>query len=158
LRVLVATTTVAMGVNTPAWSVVIAGLDHPDSPYSVAEYKNMVGRAGRLGFTPKGKSFLVAAGAAEEHRLWNTYVLGQPEALVSRFSDQEPLSLVCRVLATAAASKTNGLSGQELVDFIQSTFAAHQGGSRFDSATIFSTIERLLEAGLVEQIEDRYRL
>ena len=39
-----------MGVNTPAWSVVIAGLEHPDSPYSVAEYKNMVGRAGRLGY------------------------------------------------------------------------------------------------------------
>ena len=44
LKVLVATTTLAMGVNTPAWSVVIAGLEHPDSPYSVAEYKNMVGR------------------------------------------------------------------------------------------------------------------
>jgi len=158
LKVLVATTTVAMGVNTPAWSVVIAGLDHPDSPYSVAEYKNMVGRAGRLGFTPKGKSFLVAATASEEHRLWGTYVLGQPEALVSRFSDQEPLSLVCRVLATATASKTNGLSDQELVDFIQSTFAAHQGGNRLDSATVFQAVERLFEARLVERIEDRYRL
>jgi len=147
-----------MGVNTPAWSVVIAGLDRPDSPYSVAEYKNMVGRAGRLGFTPKGKSFLVAASAAEEHWLWNTYVLGQPEALVSRFSDQEPLSLVCRVLATAAAAKTDGLSGQELVDFIQSTFAAHQGGNKLDSTTVFQAVERLFEARLVERIEDRYRL
>jgi len=46
LRVIVATTTLAMGVNTPASSVVIAGLMHPgDSPYSVAEYKNLVGRA-----------------------------------------------------------------------------------------------------------------
>jgi len=69
LKVLVATTTLAMGVNTPAWSVVIAGLEHPDSPYSVAEYKNMVGRAGRLGYTPKGKSFLVAATGADAHLL-----------------------------------------------------------------------------------------
>lgn len=158
LKVLVATTTVAMGVNTPAWSVVIAGLDHPDSPYSVAEYKNMVGRAGRLGFTPRGKSFLVAATPAEEYRLWNTYVLGKPEALVSRFSNQDPLSLVCRVLATAAAAKTDGLSAQELADFIQSTFAAHQGGSRLDGAVVSRTVERLFEAGLVERIGDRYRL
>jgi helicase len=158
LKVLVATTTLAMGVNTPAWSVVIAGLDHPDSPYSVAEYKNMVGRAGRLGYTTKGKSFLIAASSADAHLLWRKYVLGHPEALVSRFADQEPLSLVCRVLATAAASKTDGLSAQELVDFVQSTFAAHQQGSRFDGATITRVLQRLASAGLVETFDDRYRL
>jgi replicative superfamily II helicase len=51
IRVIVATTTLAMGVNTPASSVVIAGLEHPsqNNPYSIAEYKNLVGRAGRLG-------------------------------------------------------------------------------------------------------------
>lgn len=159
LKVLVATTTLAMGVNTPAWSVVIAGLEHPgDSPYSVAEYKNMVGRAGRLGFSPKGKSFLVAPSPADAYRLWNKYVLGHPEALVSRFSDQEPLSLICRVLATASASKANGLSKQELIDFVQSTFAAHQQGQVFDAATVSNTIARLASAGLVEEIEGRYRL
>jgi replicative superfamily II helicase len=158
LKVLVATTTLAMGVNTPAWSVVIAGLEHPGSPYSVAEYKNMVGRAGRLGYTSKGKSFLVAASGAEAHQLWHKYVLGRPEALVSRFSDQEPLSLICRVLATAAASKANGLSARELVDFVQSTFAAHQRCSRFDAATISAVLQRLLSAGLVERVDDQYRL
>src|SRR5208282_4673963 len=36
LRVIAATTTLAMGVNTPAEAVVIAGLDHPENkPYSV---------------------------------------------------------------------------------------------------------------------------
>jgi len=158
LKVLVATTTLAMGVNTPAWSVVIAGLEHPDSPYTVAEYKNMVGRAGRLGFTPRGKSFLVAATSADAYLLWHKYVLGQPEALVSRFSDQEPLSLICRVLATAAASKTDGLSAQELVDFVQSTFAAHQQGSHFDAAVIADVLRQLVAAGLVETVDDRHRL
>jgi superfamily II DNA/RNA helicase len=58
LRVIVATTTLAMGVNTPASAVVIAGLEHPgQQPYSVAEYKNLVGRAGRLGYaTCRGAS------------------------------------------------------------------------------------------------------
>jgi hypothetical protein len=50
LRVIAATTTLAMGVNTPAEAVVIVGLMHPrDQPYPVAEYKNIVGWAGRLG-------------------------------------------------------------------------------------------------------------
>jgi replicative superfamily II helicase len=158
LKVLVSTTTLAMGVNTPAWSVVIAGLEHPDAPYSVAEYKNMVGRAGRQGFTPTGKSFLVAPTMAAAHTLWINYVLGKPESLMSRFADQEPLSLICRVLATANASKTDGLTETELVDFIQSTFAAHQQGGILSSAYISNALARLLQATLVEQLADRYRL
>jgi helicase len=158
LRVLVATTTLAMGVNTPAWSVVIAGLEHPDNPYSVAEYKNMVGRAGRLGFTPTGKSFLITPTPADAHRLWQNYVLGKPEPLVSRFADQDPLSLICRVLATAGASKTDGFTQQELIDFIQSTFAAHQLGSVLSSVTVAENLRRLASAALVEQIDDRSRL
>lgn len=159
LNVLVATTTVAMGVNTPAWSVIIAGLEHPGGdPYSIAEYKNMAGRAGRLGFTPKGKSFVVACSPAEANQLWNKYILGKPEALISRFSDQEPLSLICRVLATANASKTNGLSESDLTDFIQSTFAGHQKGITLDASDITRSIVSLTEAAIIERVEDRYRL
>jgi replicative superfamily II helicase len=147
-----------MGVNTPAWSVIIAGLEHPDSPYSIAEYKNMVGRAGRLGYTPRGKSFLIAPTMADAHRLWNQYVIGTPESLESRFADQEPLSLICRVLATAGASRTDGLTQQELIDFVQSTFGAHQRGTLLSDQTISANLNRLLSAGLVEQIDTRIRL
>jgi helicase len=158
LKVLVATTTLAMGVNTPAWSVVIAGLDHPDSPYTVAEYKNMVGRAGRLGFTPKGKSFLVASNGSEEYKCWNHYVRGEPEALLSRFADQEPLSLICRVLATANAARTDGLTEPDLLAFIQSTFASHQQRQVLAPEEITDAINRLGGAGLIESLGDRYRL
>ena len=82
LRVIVATTTLAMGVNTPASSVVIAGLTHPDgSSYSVAEYKNLVGRAGRLGFTERGTSYLVAMSPHEAQDFWGRYVTAAPEDL-----------------------------------------------------------------------------
>ena len=96
LRVITATTTLAMGVNTPASSVVIVGLTHPgDVPYSVAEYKNLVGRAGRLGFSEKGSSYLVALDPRTEHDYWTRYVNGSPENLVSRFLDKntDPRSL-----------------------------------------------------------------
>ncbi len=62
LRVIVATPTLAMGINTPAAAVAIVGLTHPGpvpTAYSVAEYKNMAGRAGRLGFTDRGESYLI---------------------------------------------------------------------------------------------------
>ena len=78
LRVIAATTTLAMGVNTPAETVIVAGLDHPGGvPYSVAEYKNIVGRAGRLGYATRGSSFVVVMSPSEEHVIWSKYVLGK---------------------------------------------------------------------------------
>jgi replicative superfamily II helicase len=72
LLVIVATTTLAMGVNTPASAVVIVGLEHPSAegpqPYSVAEYKNLIGRAGRLGYAERGASYLIATSPREENQ------------------------------------------------------------------------------------------
>ncbi|HLG56847.1 MAG TPA: DEAD/DEAH box helicase [Vicinamibacterales bacterium] len=159
VRVLVATTTLAMGVNTPAWSVVIEGLMHPgQTPYSVAEYKNMVGRAGRLGWTPKGKSFLIAPTSGDEYHLWSTYVRGNPESLQSRFAQQDLLTAVCRVLGTATAAKAPGLSESEIVAFLQSTFAAFQTGRIWSEADIRRAVQRLTASGLAETHEGRLRL
>lgn len=157
VRVLVATTTLAMGVNTPAWSVVIEGLMHPgDVPYSVAEYKNMVGRAGRLGWTPTGKAFLVAPN--DEYHLWTHYVRGSPEALRSRFAEQNVLTAVCRVLGTATASKVPSLSEEDVSVFLRSTFAAFQTGQSWSDSEIRNAIHRLVESKLVEVIDSRLRL
>jgi replicative superfamily II helicase len=163
LQVLTATTTLAMGVNTPAWSVVIAGLEHPDGPYSVAEYKNMVGRAGRLGFTPKGKSFLVATSRAEEDQLWRNYVSAHPEDVVSRFQDTNILSLICRVLATAAASRTPEMTEEELVGFIENSFGAYQtqrrtGQQLWEPNVIRDALQRLVRHELVSCEQGRFRL
>lgn len=159
IKVLVTTTTLAMGVNTPAWSVVIEGLEHPGNvPYTVAEYKNMVGRAGRLGWSPKGKSFLIAPKSADEFRLWQTYVQGQPEALYSRFGGESPLLAICRVLGTAAGAKVPGLTEAEVLDFLQSTFAAFQTGQLWPIPDLQNAVRRLVAAQLVEESDSRMRL
>jgi helicase len=163
LKVLVATTTLAMGVNTPAWSVVIAGLEHPDGPYSVAEYKNMVGRAGRLGYSPQGKSFLISTSPGDEYRDWSNYVNSEPEDIVSRFTDSDALSLICRILATAALSRVSSMSEEEIVDFVEDSFAGFKFRKQFGQAlwtaqTIREGLQRLLGRGLVETREGKYRL
>lgn len=159
VKVLVATTTLAMGVNTPAWSVVIEGLQHPGgNSYTVAEYKNMVGRAGRLGWSPKGKAFLISRGGGDEARLWKSYVCSQPEPLISRFAQQDLLSAVCRVLATAKAIKVPGLNADEVVNFFQSSFAAYLAGHSWSVSQIRSAVFNLEQAGLVEELDGKYRL
>jgi replicative superfamily II helicase len=133
LRVIAATTTLAMGVNTPAEAVVIVGLEHPGpEPYSVAEYKNMVGRAGRLGFSDRGVSYLLAVTPQEEHYTWNRYVRGVPEDIESRFlsRDTDPRSLIVRVLAATQQVSVQGLTSDEIVGFLEGSFGAYQERQR----------------------------
>jgi helicase len=128
LKVLAATTTLAMGVNTPTEAVIIAGLEHPGSkPYSVAEYKNIAGRAGRLGQASRGTSYIIASNANDEHYYWSRYIIGQPENITSRFltDGADSRSLVIRVLATAQRSG-QGMRAEEIVSFLEESFGAFQ--------------------------------
>jgi helicase len=126
--VLVATSTLAMGVNTPASTVIVVELQQWDgTPYTVAEYKNMVGRAGRLGFTERGRSTAIARDGRSEHATWQRYVLGSPEDLRSRFLDADPRALILRTLAAAGqASGGSGMTADELVAFLENSWGVFQ--------------------------------
>jgi replicative superfamily II helicase len=162
LRVIAATTTLAMGVNTPASSVIIVGLDHPgDEPYSVAEYKNLVGRAGRLGYAEKGNSYLLALDPRTEHDYWSRYVLGSPEDLVSRFLDDstDPRSLIVRVLVSARRAAGEGATGEEIVAFLESSFGAFQATRRQENwqwsrSELLEALADLERHGLVQAREN----
>lgn len=167
IRVIVATTTLAMGINTPAEVVIVVGLEHPSNPpkaYSVAEYKNIIGRAGRLGFTQQGESYLLATSPHEENNFWSHYVLGKPENVLSRFFDDgtDPRSLIIRVLVAVRSITKEGLTLQEITDFLEGSFGAFQFKERshttpIDEAIISRSLQQLVYHGLVEQdIENRY--
>jgi helicase len=158
VRVIAATTTLAMGVNTPASSVVIVGLNHPgDEPYSVAEYKNLVGRAGRLGFAEKGTSYLLALDPRMEHDLWARYVRGTPENLASRFLAREtdPRSLIVRVLVAAGRAASEGVTSEEIVEFLEASFGAFQAKRgreewQWSRADLMRALTDLGHHGLIE--------
>jgi len=158
LRVIAATTTLAMGVNTPASAVVIVGLEHPqEQPYSVAEYKNIVGRAGRLGYSERGTSYLVATTVQEEHRYWARYVRGVPEDLQSQFfaRDTDPRSLILRVLVAARTSKVDGMTAEDIVEFLEGSFGAFQqqhlaASWQYDRGRLLAALGDLKSHGLVE--------
>lgn len=159
IRVIVATTTLAMGVNTPADAVVIVGLDHPGpngGPYAVAEYKNMVGRAGRLGFADEGHSYLLATSGHEEERLWRSYVCRPPEDIESRFlaSHDDPRSLIVRVLAATPSADGASLDASEIVAFVNESFGAFRavklGREPISVDVIEQALDALVSGGLVE--------
>lgn len=167
LRVLVATTTLAMGVNTPAEAVVIVGLEHPGPrPYSIAEYKNLAGRAGRLGYSTKGLSFLLALGANEENFFWTRYVLGKPEEIQSKFfvNTNDLRSIIIRALSAYRKAGGKGLSADEISEFLLGSFGAFQKNIEsekwnIDQASVIKSLVDLEKHQLVENDETNcYRL
>jgi helicase len=155
LRVLVSTTTLAMGVNTPAEAVVIAGLQHPFADaYSIAEYKNMAGRAGRPGLAETGESYIVASDRPTPSDAWHRYVLGAPEAIESHFLGQhtDPQTIIVRSLAALGGS----VEEQELIDLLENSYAIwhlqHQGYSQgWDCGQLRADLEALIQGGLVDR-------
>lgn len=162
LKVIAATTTLAMGVNTPTEAVIIAGLSHPgDEPYSIAEYKNIAGRAGRLGYATRGASFVVALTPSDEHSVWTNYVQANPEDLRSKFfaENTDPRSLVIRVLVAVRSKR--GLSADEIIEFLEESFGAFQEKIKnpawsWDKNQLKGAIEELRSHQLIEQDKDGF--
>jgi replicative superfamily II helicase len=155
LRVVVATTSLAMGVNTPAEAVVIAGLKHPfDNPYSVAEYKNMAGRAGRPGHVEAGESYIIATADPGPDVAWGRYVLGAPEAIESRFLAHDPQTLALRCLVALEGS----VPAAALQELLENSFAmwlrAEQGQGGWDEHQLTAAIEALISAQLIDREPD----
>ena len=110
LRFLVATSTLAAGVNTPA--DIVGVLDYlrwdqikqSQIPIPVAEYKNSVGRAGRFGISQEGRSYILTLEPEKTNLLSNNYIQGRPSPLRSAMPlASEPGGLVLSVVARGLA-------------------------------------------------------
>ena len=111
IKCIVATPTLAAGINLPARRVVVRDTYRYENganvPISVMEVKQMCGRAGRPGYDPYGEAVLVAKNDRDfEHRL--TSKLFQEKVLRSH---------ILGIIATGDAE-----SDEEIVDFMKDTF------------------------------------
>lgn len=123
VRVLAATTTLAAGINTPASTVILAEQEfvgEDGRPFTVAEYKNMAGRAGRLGFQEQGKAILLAETPYERERLFEQYVQGTLEPLHSSFSPDHLETWFLRLLAQIRRIPRN-----EVIRLLANTFGGY---------------------------------
>jgi replicative superfamily II helicase len=158
IDVLVATTTLAAGINTPASTVILAEnefVGEDGRPFTVAEYKNMAGRAGRLGFNEIGKAIILAETPFERAQLFQKYVLGTPEEVKSSFQNRDLPTWTLRLL-----SQVRGVRASDIPALLVNTFGgytASRGAPQWIAAVkadVTNLISRLLLAGLAEQEND----
>lgn len=151
IKVIVATPTLALGVNLPAFRVVIrdarryySGLGAVYIP--ILEYKQFVGRAGRPTYDEFGESVLIARTEEDAQELTDHFIMGEPEAITSKLAIEPILRM--HTLALIASEFTK--SEKTLLDFFSKTFYAHQYGDiSMIEEKIFNILEKLVEWGFI---------
>ena len=128
LKAIIATPTLAAGINLPARRVIVRDLNRFDvnlgfTPIPVLEVKQMCGRAGRPRYDPYGEAILFAKDVDEIDELFDTYFRSEPEAIESKLGSEPALRM--HVLANIATDHTR--TEEDLFAFFNRTFFAFQG-------------------------------
>jgi len=154
LRVLIATSTLAWGVNTPADSVILVGLHRGLQLIDPMDVKQMIGRAGRVGLTnnPVGKAFILVPMKNEEEYI---QFCENPTSVNSKFLDINVLCFhVCSevLLGTVFDKKS-------LIEWYERSLAFEQGQymRETDADQILNTLTELKMLKLNESTQ-RYEI
>jgi len=123
IKVVVATPTLAAGVNLPARRVIMYTRRYSDGGYediSVMEYKQMAGRAGRPQYDPYGEVIIADRSRKEAER----YIYGAPEEVTSSLSSERSLRIHILSLIASGYAKNE----EELGEVFSLTFYGYRGG------------------------------
>ncbi|MCI4329738.1 MAG: ski2-like helicase, partial [Thermoplasmata archaeon] len=146
LKALVATPTLAAGINLPARRVIVRDTTRYDdhlgmqAPISAMEVQQMCGRAGRPRFDTAGEAVLLARSEDEAERFLDQYLSAPPERVQSRLAAEPALRM--HLLALVASGQVG--TEAELEKFFQATFFGHTVALR-EMAVVVENVRRFLE-------------
>lgn len=125
IKVIVATTTLAAGLNLPARSVIIKDVYRYDGFSSVLipnlEVQQMLGRAGRVKYDRIGNGYIYSS-KVRLQEVYSTYVNGELESITSRINEGK---IRMHVLGLISSGMSKDL--QSLNKFFSTTLAFHEG-------------------------------
>ena len=181
VRVIACTTTLAFGVNLPASTVFIEAVKWDtdkrtgtaiEVPLSWAEYENISGRAGRLGFASPppslggrpgpvegqggketfGRSVLIATNQFQADLLWRGYVMGEQEQFTPAPGQTGLTDRILNLIASKIC-----LSTDELQAFLDLTYLGfQQRGKRVPASNrVADEAERALSVLVTTQLVNR---
>ncbi|UCH71900.1 MAG: DEAD/DEAH box helicase, partial [Thermoplasmatales archaeon] len=141
IKCIVATPTLAAGVNIPAQRVIIRDLWRYDPnfgmhPIPIFEYKQQAGRAGRPRYDKFGEAITIAKNERQKEQIFDNYVMADIEPIFSKLGSQSTLRT--HLLSAIATNFVDSLEG--VYKFIDSTFYAYQS----DTFTLKDEIEHAL--------------
>jgi helicase len=156
IKVIVATPTLAAGVNLPARAVIIRDITRYSggvSDYiSTGEVKQMMGRAGRPGYDTHGVAVIFASSDMGFERSMR-YLSEEAEPVLSQLNSEELIRFnVLALVASGLASDHKGI-----MEFFEKTLMHSQGLSRNVEKFVGESTKFLLENSFLRKGTDGYR-
>jgi helicase len=157
IKCIVATPTLAAGVNIPARRVIIRDLWRYDenfgmAPIPILEYKQQAGRAGRPRYDSVGDAITIAKDSHQRDQIFYNYILADTEPIYSKLGSQSAL----RMHLLAAISTQFVHNPKEMYTFIQSTFYAYQTDEFTIKKEVDAAVEFLLNNQLIDEMQTSY--
>ncbi|OFV68141.1 MAG: ski2-like helicase [Candidatus Syntrophoarchaeum caldarius] len=158
LLVMISTTTLSAGVNLPAKRVIISeprigGRGNSGRDLTVAEYKNLAGRAGRPKYTDEhGECVIISKTPIFAESYKNRYILAEPEEIESRIDLSEDYGSLLNLLRDYP-------SVDKLVKIMEKTFYGYKGLNHEDlRLSVEIGVEKLENWDFVERDGELFNL
>ncbi len=151
LKVIVATPTLAAGVNLPARRAIIRDYrrfeqNRGSYPIPVLEYKQMAGRAGRPKYDKYGEAILFSRSESEQEFLLEHYLYSETESISSKLASQEAVQT--HILSAIATEMTKNRA--EIDKLIDGTFFSYQSERWEIDHHVTSALDFLEHGDLIE--------
>ena len=153
IKIVVATPTLAAGINLPARRVLVYTRRYSYGymvPISIAEYKQMAGRAGRPQFDPYGEA-IIADAPNSDYAL--KYIEGRPENVKSSLMNEKAM----RIHTLALISSRDADTKNELMNILGRTLAFKQLGINVWKDAVSYVIDKLRDMEMIEMGMDYLR-
>ncbi|MDY5871794.1 MAG: DEAD/DEAH box helicase [Candidatus Methanomethylophilaceae archaeon] len=150
IKCIVATPTLAAGINLPARRVIIRDTARfeagsGNAPIAVMEIKQMCGRAGRPGYDPYGEAILMAKSEEDAQHLMEDYIECDSENIMSKLGNEKTLRThILGLIATNEASSID-----DIIDFLRDTFYGCQSNLYGVEGAVENVVEFLAEEGMI---------
>ncbi len=158
IKVIVATPTLASGINLPARRVIVRDVTRFDvnlgfTPIPVLEVQQMCGRAGRPRYDKFGEAILMAKREEDVDYFLEDYLLSPPEPIESKLGTEPAL----RVHLLAVIATEHCRTEDELYGFLKQTFFAYERDvydleSKVEKVLAFLDMEKFIERGADKEL------
>ncbi len=143
IKVIAATPTLAMGINIPAFRVIVRDVKRyypkKGSDYiPILEYKQFSGRAGRPQYDEYGESIILAKSEEESEEYLEHFIKGEPENIESKLAQDTALRMHTLSLVSSKFCQNK----DSLLDFYSETFFGFQYKDKF---LLEEKLEQILE-------------
>lgn len=154
-RVLIATSTLAWGVNTPARRVVVLGVHRGMSDVPTYDIAQMVGRAGRPKFDPCGDAYVLLP--ESKYDLYKAKVTTQERIESQMLADVNGRHKTLAFHLVNEVAKERVQQPEDVYHWYKRTLASYQSQD-LDSVVVDSTVDLLKKCGAVYEDKEDHKL